>query len=72
MSSNYNPKQREFVRSLTVAEKTYLWSHVLRYAGVDGVSAKEQFARLVEYVLNFLGGDAPIEKRIFEKALQKF
>ena len=72
MSSNDNQKRREFVRSLTGAEKTYLWSHVFRYAGVEGVSAKEQFARLIMYVLNFFNGDSDIEKRVFAKALQMF
>jgi hypothetical protein len=65
-------KQREFVRSLTVAEKAYLWEHVNRNAGVEGVSAQEQFARLIEYVLNFLDGGAPIQKRVFAKAMKMF
>jgi len=65
-------KRREFVRSLTGSEKTYLWEHVFRYAGVEGVSAKEQFARLIEYVLNFLGGEGTMEKRVFAKAMKMY
>ena len=61
-----------FVKSLTVAEKDYLWSHVFRYDGVDGVSAKEQFEKLVEYVLNFLDGTSTVEQSIYNKALKSF
>ena len=65
-------QQREFDRSLTVAERTYLWAHVYRYNGIDGVSAKDQFAQLIMYVLNFLNGESAIEKRIFAKAMTMF
>ena len=65
-------KQHTFLKSLTVAEKVYLWSHVVRYDGVDGVSAKEQFERLVEYVLNFLDGSSAVEQSIYNKALKSF
>ena len=65
-------QSRKFARSLTKSERTYLWEHVYRYAGVEGVSAKEQFQQLVMYVLNFLGGDSTIEKKIFAKAMKMF
>jgi len=72
---------REFAQSLTKKEKSYLWDHVYRYAGVEGTTAEEhqscnessfgfQFGRLVEYVLNFLTGDCELEKKIFAKALK--
>ena len=63
---------KQFADTLTRAEKTYLWGHVHRYAGVQGVTAKEQFQRLVEYVLNFLNGDSEIETKIFTKAMKAF
>ena len=63
---------KDFVESLTGDEKTYLWRHVYRYDGVDGVSAQEQLARLVEYVLNFLDGTSDIEQSIYSKALKTF
>ena len=65
-------QQRKFARSLTVAERKYLWAHVFRYSGIEGVSAKDQFAQLIMYVLNFLNGDSGIEKRIFAKAMNMF
>jgi hypothetical protein len=65
-------KQEEFVKSLTALEKRYVWEHVYRYAGVEGVSADEQLKRPIEYVLNFLGGVATIEKRVFAKAMKMF
>ena len=61
---------REFAQSLTKKEKSYLWDHVYRYAGVEGTTAEDQFGRLVEYVLNFLDGDCKLEKKIFAKALK--
>ena len=61
---------KDFAKSLTRGERKYLWDHVHRYAGVEGISAKEQFQRLVAYVLNFLGGDTKIEKKIYAKALR--
>ena len=61
-----------FAKSLTKQEKTYLWEHVFRYAGVEGTTATEQFERLIEYVLNFLDGDSEMEKKIFAKALKMF
>ena len=63
---------REFAHSLTKKEKTYLWDHVHRYAGVEGISAGDQFGRLIEYVLNFLDGDYELEKKIFAKALKMY
>jgi len=74
---------REFAQSLTKKEKSYLWDHVYRYAGVEGTTAEEhqscnessfgfQFGRLVEYVLNFLTGDCELEKKIFAKALKMY
>ena len=62
----------EFAATLTRAEKTYLWDHVHRYAGVENSTAKEQFLRLVEYVLNFFDGDSEIETKIFAKAMKAF
>ena len=61
---------REFAHSLTKKEKSYLWDHVYRYAGVEGTTAEDQFGRLVEYTLNFLDGDCELEKKIFAKALK--
>ena len=61
-----------FARSLTGAEKSYLWQHVFRYAGVEGTTAQEQFKRLVEYVLNFLTGESDIEQAVFAKAMAVF
>ena len=63
---------KEFAATLTHAEKKYLWAHVHRYAGLEGSTAKEQFQRLVEYVLNFLDGDSEIETKIFAKAMKAF
>ena len=57
----------EFTNSLTRAEKQFLWSHVYRYADEKGVERK--FARLVEYVLNFLTGNSKIENQIYVKAI---
>jgi len=34
-------KIQEFAHSLTKKEKTYLWDHVFRYAGVQGTTAEE-------------------------------
>ena len=62
----------KFARSLTVAERKYLWAHVFRYDGVGGVSATEQFQNLITYVLNFLAGESDMEKKIFAKALEMF
>ena len=61
-----------FVKTLTKSEKSYLWDHVFRYAGVEGSTAKEQFAKLVEYVLNFLDGESKMETSIFGKAMKMF
>lgn len=63
---------QEFTKSLTKKEKSFLWDHVHRYAGVEGTTAKEQFGKLVEYVLNFLDGDTDVERAIFNKALRMF
>ena len=60
---------KEFAKSLTRAQTKYLWDHIHRYDGVDGVSAKEQFQQLVAYVLNFLTGDHKMEKKIYAKAM---
>ena len=65
-------KIQAFVKTLTKTEKQYLWDHVFRYSGVEGTTAKEQFKRLIEYVLNFLDGDSEIEKKIFTKAMMAF
>ena len=73
-----------FAKSLTKQEKTYLWNHVFRYAGVEGTTSTEQFERLIGYVLNFLetkagytapalvDGDSEMEEKIFAKALKMF
>ena len=61
-----------FAKSLTKKERRYLWSHVYRYAGVEGVTASEQFERLIEYVLNFLDGSSKMETAIYAKALKMF
>jgi len=63
-------QRQTFARSLTVAEKRYLWGHVFKYAGVGGVSAQEQFKKIISYALNFLTGDAAIEQRIYAKAVK--
>ncbi len=60
---------KEFAKSLTRAQTKYLWDHIHRYDGVDGVSAKEQFQQLVTYVLNFLTGNHKMEKKIYAKAI---
>jgi hypothetical protein len=65
-------QNKEFVDTLAQDEKDYLSVHVLRYDGVEGVSADEQFSQLVMYVLNFLDGEAPIEKRVYAKAMKMF
>ena len=65
-------KIKAFAKSLTKKERMYLWDHVRRYAGVEGTSAKEQFARLIEYVLNCLNGDSNMEKNIYAKALKMY
>ena len=59
-----------FLESLTEAERKYVFAHVFRYDGVQGVSAKEQMKVLPMYVLNFLDGECDIEKKIFEKAMK--
>ena len=59
----------QFAKSLTRAQTKYLWDHIHRYGGVDGVSAKEQFQQLVAYVLNFLTGNHNLERKIYAKAL---
>ena len=66
-----NPKEviKSFVNKLTNAERTYLWDHVYRYSGVEGVPAAQQFQRLIEYVFNFLDGSSKMEKGIWNKAL---
>ena len=61
-----------FAKTLTKQEKSYLWNHVHRYAGVEGTTAQEQFARLIEYVLNFLNGDSEMEENITAKALKMY
>jgi hypothetical protein len=65
-------KIQAFAKSLTKQEKSYLWNHVYRYAGVEGRTAEEQFGRLIEYVLNFLNGDSEMEEKIYAKALKMF
>ena len=69
-------QNEKFVKSLTDKEHDYLWSHVYRYDGVQGVSAKEQFEQIVMYVLNFLApherGSSAIENSIYAKALKMF
>ena len=64
--------QQKFIRSLTRGEKNYLLSHVYKYAGVEGTSAKEQFEKIISYALNFLTGESNIEQRIYAKALKMF
>ena len=76
-------KIQAFAKSLTKAERRYLWAHVYRYThefhntrkwvheGVEGTTAKEQFERLIQYTLNFLDGDSRIEKAIFSKAMKQ-
>jgi hypothetical protein len=59
----------QFAKSLTHRQTKYLWDHIHRYDGVDGVSAKEQFQQLVAYVLNFLTGPDSMEKKIYAKAI---
>ena len=61
-----------FVKTLTKSEKSYLWDHVFRYQGVEGSTVTEQFAKLIEYVLNFLNGDSKMETAIFGKAMKMF
>jgi hypothetical protein len=63
---------QQFKKSLTRAQTRYLWDHIHRYDGVDGVSAKEQFQQLVAYVLNFLTGTSKMEQKIFAKAMKAF
>ena len=73
--SDTTAQVQKFVRSLTPTEKTYLWGHVYRYAGVGGSSAKEQFKKLISYVLQFLSGeseDHDVAKRVYTKALAMF
>ena len=65
-------QQQTFVRSLTRGEKSYLWRHIFKYAGVEGTSAKEQFEKIISYALNFLTGESDIEQRIYAKALEMF
>jgi hypothetical protein len=60
---------KQFAKSLTRAQTKYLWEHIHRYDGVDGVTAKEQFQQLVAYVLNFLDSDDKMEKKIYAKAI---
>ncbi len=60
---------KQFAKSLTRAQTKYLWEHIHRYDGVDGVTAKEQFQQLVAYVLNFLTGPDSMEKKIYAKAI---
>ena len=60
---------KQFAKSLTRAQTKYLWEHIKRYDGVDGVTAKEQFQQLVAYVLNFLDSDDKMEKKIYAKAI---
>ena len=60
-------KNRKFAKSLTRAERKFLWAHVHMYDGVEGVSAQEQFKKLPQYVLNFFpedgGGESAIHLR---------
>ena len=65
-------QQKKFLRSLTKPEKNYLFSHVVRYDGVEGVTAEEQFKELISYVLNFLTGDHELEIMIYKKAMWRF
>ena len=59
-----------FLESLTEAERKYVYAHIFRYDGVQGVSAKEQFKVIPMYVLNFLDGECDIEEAIFKKAMK--
>ena len=43
-------RRSRFRKTLTNKEHKYLYNHVWRYDGVQGVSAKEQFKQLIEYV----------------------
>ena len=63
---------QEFAATLSRAEKRYLLNRVHRYSGLDGSTAKEQFQRIVEYVLNFLDGDSEVERSIFAKTMKAF
>ena len=49
-SNAFVRKRNCFRKTLTNKEHKYLDNHVWRYDGVDGVSAKEQFHKLIEYV----------------------
>ena len=40
------------------------------HEGVEGTTAKEQFKRLIQYVLNFLTGESEMEEKIYNKALK--
>ena len=62
----------QFIKSLTRAERIYLWAHVHRYSGVEGITAKQHFKQLILYVLNFLTGDSEIEAKLYKKALKIF
>ena len=44
---------QEFAHSLTKKEKTYLWDHVHRYAGVEGISAEEHQSCNTKAALDF-------------------
>ena len=74
MSSKPKPDLRDkaliqaFVKTLTKKEREYVWDHVYRYVGVEGSTAAEQFARLIEYVLFWFDGSSTI----FGKALKMF
>ena len=80
MSSTSKPKPdlrdkaliQAFVKTLTKKEREYVWDHVYRYVGVEGSTAAEQFARLIEYVLFWLDGSSKMETSIFDKALKMF
>jgi len=65
-------QQKKFLKSLSKLEKYYLFSHVVKYDGVEGVTAEEQFKQLISYVLNFLTGDHDLEKMIYNKAMLRF
>ena len=41
---------QRFRKTLTKKELKYVYNHVWRYDGVEGVSAQEQFHKLIEYV----------------------
>ena len=60
-----SPQIEAFAKSLTKQEKSYLWDHVFRYAGVEGTT-------VIEYVLNFLDGSSEMEEKIYAKALKMF